>query len=107
MAGLAAYPQKATLEGSAFEVGLELALDIARQCASPSRQLHLERGVVLFDKPLLMIHGKMDDVVPAWNHADRLMKLLPQAEPVELPETGHAPHHVRTEEVASTACRAQ
>ncbi len=56
-------------------------------------------------QPLLMIHGESDDIVPAWNHADRLVKLLPQAELVEIPATGHAPHHVRTEEVARRIAR--
>jgi len=52
------------------------------------------------DQPLLMIHGRDDDIVPAWNHADRLVDLLPQAMLSELPGTGHAPHHVHTDEVA-------
>ncbi len=56
-------------------------------------------------QPLLMIHGESDDIVPAWNHADRLVKLLPQAELVEIPATGHAPHHVRTEDVARRIAR--
>jgi len=54
----------------------------------------------MIDQPLLLIHGREDDIVPAWNHADRLVKLLPQAVLSELPATGHAPHHVRTNEVA-------
>ncbi len=56
-------------------------------------------------QPLLMIHGEADDIVPAWNHADRLIKLLPQAELIKLPETGHAPHHVHPEEVANHVAR--
>lgn len=56
-------------------------------------------------QPLLMIHGETDDIVPAWNHADRLIKLLPQAELVKLPATGHAPHHVHTKEVADRIAR--
>ena len=34
----------------AFEVALELVLDIARQCASLRRQVGLERGTVVFNK---------------------------------------------------------
>ena len=56
-------------------------------------------------QPLLMIHGEADDIVPAWNHADRLIKLLPQAQMIELAETGHAPHHVHPEEVANHVAR--
>jgi pimeloyl-ACP methyl ester carboxylesterase len=52
------------------------------------------------NQPLLIIHGRDDDIVPAWNHADRLIKLLPKAEFSELPATGHAPHHVHTNQVA-------
>lgn len=56
-------------------------------------------------QPLLMIHGREDDIVPAWNHANRLIDLLPQAVLSELPGTGHAPHHVHTDEVASQIAR--
>ncbi len=56
-------------------------------------------------QPLLIIHGGEDDIVPAWNHADRLVKLLPQAVLSELPVTGHLPHHVHTEEVARQIAR--
>ncbi len=56
-------------------------------------------------QPLLMIHGEADDIVPAWNHADRLIKLLPQAELVTLPATGHVPHHVRSQDVADHVAR--
>ena len=37
-------------EAATFEVDLELALDIARQYSSLSRQVCLERGIVVFDK---------------------------------------------------------
>ena len=57
------------------------------------------------EQPLLIIHGSEDDIVPAWNHADRLTELLPQATLSELTATGHVPHHVRTEEVARQIAR--
>jgi len=50
-------------------------------------------------QPLLLIHGEDDDIVPAWNHADRLIKILPQAVLHRLPSTGHAPHHTKTDRV--------
>ncbi len=50
MTSLAPNPQKTVLEAPAFEVLVELALDIARQCRSLSRQVGLERGIVVFDK---------------------------------------------------------
>ncbi len=50
MAGLAAHPQEPVLAAPAFEVFIELPLDIPRQCASLSHQMRLERGVVFFDE---------------------------------------------------------
>jgi pimeloyl-ACP methyl ester carboxylesterase len=50
--------------------------------------------------PMLLITGTDDDVVPAWNHTDRLEKLLPHARIIRLTGTGHAPHHVHTHQVA-------
>jgi len=50
MAGLAAHPQEPVIEAPAFEVFIELPLDIPRQCASLSRQMRLEREVVFFDE---------------------------------------------------------
>lgn len=51
--------------------------------------------------PLLLITGDSDGIVPAWNHAHRLARLLPQAKLVELEATGHAPHHVHSEAVTA------
>ncbi len=50
MTGLATHPQETVLEASAFEVLVELVLDIPRQRGSLSRQVRLERGVVFFDQ---------------------------------------------------------
>lgn len=50
--------------------------------------------------PLLLITGDDDRIVPASNHAHRLVALLPQARLVEFEETGHAPHHVHVERVS-------
>jgi pimeloyl-ACP methyl ester carboxylesterase len=52
-------------------------------------------------EPLLLITGDADDVVPAWNHAERLVQQAPLAEPVRLPGIGHWLHHVATERIAS------
>ncbi|MDX1764525.1 MAG: alpha/beta hydrolase [bacterium] len=51
-------------------------------------------------RPLLLIHGTADDVVPAWNHADRLIKVIPNAKLVRLAQVGHALHHTQTEPIA-------
>lgn len=50
------------------------------------------------DKPLLLLHGEADELVPFWNHGERLLPVIAQAQVVKLPETGHAPHHARPEE---------
>ncbi len=52
-------------------------------------------------EPLLLIHGTADDIVPAWNHTDRLLAILPAAQVVRLVDAGHAPHHTRTEQVSN------
>ena len=43
MTALAPNPQKTMFKAAAFEVGIELPLDIARQCTSLRRQ-YLPRG---------------------------------------------------------------
>jgi pimeloyl-ACP methyl ester carboxylesterase len=52
-------------------------------------------------RPLLLITGDADSVVPAWNHADRLVAQAPLAELVRLPGIGHGLHHVATDEVVA------
>lgn len=49
--------------------------------------------------PLMLITAEKDTIVPAWNHADRVVKVVPQAQLVELPGAGHALHHSRKDEV--------
>ncbi len=51
--------------------------------------------------PLLMITGEKDTIVPAWNHADRVQKQIPQSVQVSLQGAGHALHHSRADEVES------
>lgn len=50
--------------------------------------------------PLLIIHGEADALVPFWNHGRRLLPVMPQAQVLLLPKTGHAPHHTKTAEVS-------
>ena len=47
---LATHTKKTMFKAAAFEVSLELALDISRQSGSLRRQVCLERGIVVFDK---------------------------------------------------------
>ncbi|MFK7955150.1 MAG: alpha/beta fold hydrolase [Lysobacterales bacterium] len=51
-------------------------------------------------QPVLLIHGDADTIVAAWNHADRLIDVLPNATYHRLPNTGHQPHHVYPRRVA-------
>ncbi len=51
--------------------------------------------------PLLLVTGDADAIVPSWNHADRLIHQVPNAELVKLADTGHAPHHVHPTRVAA------
>jgi pimeloyl-ACP methyl ester carboxylesterase len=51
-------------------------------------------------RPLLLITGKEDDIVPPWNHADRLIEQVPHADYVIFENTGHAPHHVHSRRIA-------
>jgi pimeloyl-ACP methyl ester carboxylesterase len=53
------------------------------------------------DQPLLLITGDADHVVPPSNHAERLIKQVPDAELVYLENAGHAFHHTRPERVAA------
>jgi pimeloyl-ACP methyl ester carboxylesterase len=53
------------------------------------------------DRPLLLITGDADHVVPPSNHARRLIKQVPHAELVYLKNAGHALHHTRPKRVAA------
>lgn len=56
--------------------------------------------------PVELVHGDADDTVPHWNHAERLVKDLPQANLRLLPGIGHMPHHVAEDEVIAAIGRA-
>ena len=49
--------------------------------------------------PILFITGSGDDIVPSWNHRDRLLALSPRVAAVDLEAAGHALHHTRRERV--------
>jgi pimeloyl-ACP methyl ester carboxylesterase len=51
-------------------------------------------------RPVLAVTGEQDRIVPAWNHADRLVRQIPHMEHIELEDTGHALHHALPERVA-------
>jgi pimeloyl-ACP methyl ester carboxylesterase len=53
------------------------------------------------ERPLLVLTGTEDDIVPAWNHADRLEEQVDRIERIDLRDTGHALHHTRSGQVAA------
>lgn len=53
------------------------------------------------DKPLLLIHGDQDQLVPFWNHGQRVLPVVPQAQVEMLDGVGHVPHHSAPEKVAA------
>lgn len=50
-------------------------------------------------RPLLIIHGDADRLVPFWNHGRRVLPVVPQARLVLIDDAGHALHHTHTQEV--------
>jgi pimeloyl-ACP methyl ester carboxylesterase len=50
--------------------------------------------------PILILTGDIDTIVPAWNHAERLVREAPNAELVYLDGIGHALHHVAPERIS-------
>jgi pimeloyl-ACP methyl ester carboxylesterase len=55
--------------------------------------------------PILILTGDIDTIVPAWNHAERLVREAPNAELVYLKGIGHALHHVAPEQVTELIAR--
>jgi len=52
-------------------------------------------------RPLLLVTGGADTIVPPWNHAERLLDQAPNAELVRLPGVGHALHHVARDRIVA------
>ncbi len=79
-------------------VGLALRPDEFRANAEDVRLLSdflaiQSRRYPEIDQPLLLLTGSADDIVPAWNHAERLIEQAPNVELIEFEDTGHALHH--------------
>lgn len=60
----------------------------------------LSRGYADLAVPLLAIHGTADELVPFWNHGQRLRWAYPALQVKMLDGVGHVPHHARPAEVA-------
>ncbi len=52
------------------------------------------------EQPLLLVTGGDDEIVPSWNHAERLVKQAPNTELIVLEGTGHALHHTHPLRIA-------
>lgn len=57
------------------------------------------------ERPLLLVTGDADDIVPPWNHAERLVKQAPAARLEVLAGTGHALHHAQPDRVSGLISR--
>lgn len=51
-------------------------------------------------QPLLFLHGAADELVPWWNHGQRVLPVVPHAQAQLLDGVGHSPHHAIPEELA-------
>jgi pimeloyl-ACP methyl ester carboxylesterase len=52
-------------------------------------------------QPLLLLTGRDDTLVPAWNHSKRLARQAPNTEQIEFEATGHALHHAHSDRVVA------
>lgn len=51
---------------------------------------------------MLAIHGDQDDIVPYWNHGQRLEAIIESRTSQVLPGQSHALHHVTPEHIAAS-----
>ncbi len=56
--------------------------------------------------PIELIHGDADTIVPLTIHSGPLSTLLPQANLIVLPGTGHMPHHAHPQTIPDAIARA-
>lgn len=99
-------------QGYRRQTGVELSLrprsfdanaeDVRRLSDFLGRQ---SRRYAEIQQPLLLLTGAEDDIVPSWNHADRLERQVEHTERIDFEDTGHALHHVRPEQVAAAISR--
>jgi pimeloyl-ACP methyl ester carboxylesterase len=87
-------------EDYADHIGIDLALDPRIQHTNAAQVARLRPHVVEMsaeydglDLPVELLHGTLDDTVPARIHSTPLSKIAPNANLTLLPDTGHMPHH--------------
>ena len=81
------------LRPSAFQASAEDIRMLSKYLAGQSLRYNE------IENPLLLVTGENDTIVPAWNHAERLVNRLPHAKIVELEGAGHILHHSHRTEV--------
>ncbi|RMH39674.1 MAG: alpha/beta hydrolase, partial [Alphaproteobacteria bacterium] len=100
-------PDYAVRTGAALAVRrATLAADARQIAALPAETARLEDDVPALALPVEIVHGTEDRIVPPGPTAVRLSRLVPGANLVLLPDTGHMPHHVRPEAVIEAVDRA-
>ena len=97
--------------GAYFGPGLTLRRKTLRANALQRANLLGEIAALLprygeISVPTEILHGDADTIVPAWNHAERLVSRIPGARLTLLPGIGHMPQHVAAPEVAAAIDRA-
>jgi pimeloyl-ACP methyl ester carboxylesterase len=111
MAGIFAPQAEPVGYGAYFGPGLTLRRKTLRANALQRANL-LEEITALVPHygevsvPTEIVHGDADTIVPAWNHAERLVTRIPGATLTFLPGIGHMPQHVAAPEVAAAIDRA-
>jgi pimeloyl-ACP methyl ester carboxylesterase len=88
-----------SLRPSAFSANAEDVRRLSDFLATQSRRY------AEIDRPLLLLTGNDDEIVPSWNHADRLERQVERIERIDFDDTGHALHHARPHEVAEAISR--
>jgi pimeloyl-ACP methyl ester carboxylesterase len=103
----AVFAPAAVVPGYAENTAIELALRPQTFLANAEDNRMLSDYLAIqsrryehITQPLLLLHGAADTIVPAWNHADRLVRQVPQAQLELLPDQGHVPHHVEPLEIS-------
>lgn len=101
-------------EGYAEHFGVGLTLRRASMRANARQVSVLRQHVVemsgryaTLGVPLEIVHGEADIIVPPTIHSVPLSRIVPGANLVMLPDTGHMPHHAAPEAVIAAIDRAR
>lgn len=100
-------------DGYADHIGIDLTLDPRIQHTNAAQVARLRPHVVemsarygSLEMPIELLHGDLDDTVPAWVHSTPLSEIAPNANLTLLPGVGHMPHHAEPEATVEVIERA-